>query len=134
MIGSRIASELEQRGHAVTAATRANGSDVTEPSSVSALAAGADAVVSAVSARGVDYMLTDVASSLVEALRQAEVRRLVIVGGAGSLEVAPGKRLVDTPEFRDEWKPEALQHADSLEYYRTVGDLDWTYLSPAALI
>jgi uncharacterized protein len=134
MIGSRIASELEQRGHAVTAATRANGSDVTEPSSVSALAAGADAVVSAVSARGVDYMLTDIASSLVEALRQAEVRRLVIVGGAGSLEVAPGKRLVDTPEFRDEWKPEALQHADSLEYYRTVGDLDWTYLSPAALI
>jgi uncharacterized protein len=50
MIGTRIAAELEQRGHAVTAATRATGADVIDPQSVAGVAAGADAVVSAVSA------------------------------------------------------------------------------------
>jgi len=50
MIGTRIAAELKQRGHAVTAATRATGADVTDPPSVASVAAGADAVVSAVSA------------------------------------------------------------------------------------
>lgn len=134
MVGTRIAAELEQRGHTVTAATRATGTDVTDPASVAAAADGADAVVSAISARGVDFTLSDVASSLVQGLRQAGVRRLVIVGGAGSLEVAPGQRLVDTPDFHPEWKPEAIAQADALERYRTVDDLDWTYVSPAALI
>ena len=60
--------------------------------------------------------------------------RVVVVGGAGSLEVAPGVRLVDTPDFPEEWKAEALQHADALEVYRTVDDLDWTLVSPAAFI
>jgi len=59
-------------------------------------------VVSAVSARGVSYTLADVAPALVEGLREAGVRRLVVVGGAGSLEVAPGKRLPDTPDFPEE--------------------------------
>jgi uncharacterized protein len=134
MIGSRITSELEQRGHEVTAATRATGGDATDPASVAAVVAGADAVVSAVSARGVDYTLVEVANSLVDGLRRAGVRRLVIVGGAGSLEVAPGVRLVDTPDFHEEWKPEALQQADALEVYRGVDDLDWTCVSPAAYI
>jgi uncharacterized protein YbjT (DUF2867 family) len=52
VIGTRITAELEQRGHAETAATRATGADVTDPQSVASVAAGADAVVSAVSARG----------------------------------------------------------------------------------
>jgi putative NADH-flavin reductase len=134
MVGSRIKAELEQRGHDVTGASRATGSDVTDPESVARTAAGADAVVSAVSARGVDYTLVDVARSLTEGLRSAGVRRLIVVGGAGSLEVAPGQRLVDQPDFHEEWKPEALQQADALDAYRAVDDLDWTYVSPAALI
>ena len=83
MIGTRIAAELEQRGHAVTAATRATGADVTDPPSVASVAAGADAVVSAVSARGMNYTLADVAPALVEGVREAGVRRLLVVGGAG---------------------------------------------------
>ena len=63
MIGSRIATELEQRGHEVIGASRATGTDITDPASVAAAVTGADAVVSAVSARGVDYTLTDVARS-----------------------------------------------------------------------
>src|SRR5580704_14056034 len=90
MIGSRIATELEQRGHEVTGVSRATGTDVTDPDSVATAATGADAVVSAVAARGGDYTLTEVARSLVDGLGRARVKRLGIVGGAGSLEVAPG--------------------------------------------
>jgi uncharacterized protein len=72
MIGTRIAAELEQRGHAETAATRTTGADVTHPRSVAAtVAAGADAVVSAVSAQGVSYTLADVAPAPVEGPRGA---------------------------------------------------------------
>jgi uncharacterized protein len=134
MIGSRIATELEQRGHEVVGVSRSTGADITDPDSVAAAAAGADAVVSAVAARGVDYTLTDVARSAVDGLRRAGVKRLVIVGGAGSLEVAPGTLLMDTPEFPDEFKEEAGQGADALALLRSVSDLDWTYVSPAAYI
>jgi uncharacterized protein len=134
MVGSDIAAELDRRGHEVTRAGRSTGADVTSPESVAAVAAGADAIISAVSARGVDYTLADVARSLVAGARRAGVRRIVVVGGAGSLEVAPGVRLLDTPDFPAEWRPEALQHADALEVYRGCDDLDWTFASPAASI
>ena len=134
MVGSRIVAELEQRGHEVAGASRSLGTDITDPESVAAVAQGADAVVCAVSARGVDYTLADVATSLIDGLRRADVTRVVTVGGAGSLEVAPGVRYVDTPQFNEEWKPEALQGAEALEVYRSVDDLQWTFVSPAAYI
>ena len=134
MIGSRIATELEQRGHEVIGASRATGTDITDPASVAAAATGADAVVSAVAARGVNYTLKDVARSLADGLRRAGVRRLVVVGGAASLEVAPGVRLLDTPDFPDEFKAEAAQGADALAFFQSISDLDWTYVSPAAFI
>lgn len=133
-IGSRIVAELRERGHDVLGASRTSGTDATDPASVAAAVAGADAVVSAIAARGVDYTLVDVARSLVEGLREAGVKRLLIVGGAATLEVAPGVRLLDTPEFPSEWKGEATQGAESLEFYRGVHDLDWTFVSPAAFI
>lgn len=134
MIGSRIGAELEQRGHDLTGASRSTGADITDPAVVARVAAGADAIVNAVSARGVGYTLADVARSLADGARQAGVRRVVIVGGAGSLEVAPGIRLVDTPNFPARAKPEALQHADALDAYRALDELDWTFVSPAAFI
>ncbi len=134
MIGTPITAELEGRGHEVIGASRASGADVTDPASVAAAAAGADAVVSAVAARGVDYTLHDVARSLVDGLRRAGVERLVTVGGAATLEVAPGLRLLDTPDFPDEYKAEAGQGADALAFFQGIEDLDWTYVSPAAFI
>jgi putative NADH-flavin reductase len=71
-------------------------------------------------------------AALVEAARAAGVRRLVIVGGAGSLEVAPGQAVVDQPGFPEAVVAEARAHSDALDFYRTVDDLDWTYISPAA--
>ena len=58
----------------------------------------------------------------------------MVVGGAGSLEVAPGTQLVDTAGFPEAYKAVALAHREALDYLRTVDDLDWTFFAPAALI
>ena len=149
-IGQEITVELLRRGHSVVAVTRAGApidgldlqvvqGDAADPASVATLAQGVDAVVSAVGPRrgseNNEESLLGAARGLTDGLRMAGTRRLVVVGGAGSLEVAPGQRLVDTPDFHPAWKPTALAHAKALdEVYRAAGDLDWTYVSPAALI
>jgi putative NADH-flavin reductase len=134
MIGSRIVSELSERGEEVIGAGRSTGTDVTDADAVAKAVSGADAVVCAVSTRDVEYTLADVGRSLVEGVRRTGVKRLVVVGGAASLEVAPGVRLIDTPEFPDEYRGEALQAIEALDFYRTVEDADWTYVSPPAMI
>jgi putative NADH-flavin reductase len=67
------------------------------------------------------------------ATKKAGVKRLLVVGGAGSLAVAPGVQLVDAPEFPDIYKAEALAGRDFLNVLRTENELDWTFLSPSAL-
>jgi uncharacterized protein len=146
MIGSRILDELVRRGHTVIAVVRhpekvqaINGvkaveGDVTDPASVAALAKGADAAVSAYSPPGSDPgKLLDATRSLVAGLKESGIRRIIVVGGAGSLEVAPGVQLVDTPEFPSAWLAIAMAHRDVLPIFKQ-SDLDWTYFSPAALI
>jgi putative NADH-flavin reductase len=54
-----------------------------------------------------------------------------MVGGAGSLEVAPGVQLVDSGHLPAEWKPIALAHREALNVLK-ASDLDWTSLCPAA--
>jgi putative NADH-flavin reductase len=134
MIGSRITTELEQRGHTVTGANRSSGVDITDPAAVTEAVNGKDAAVCAISARSGDFTLSDVAHSLIEGLRHSDCRRVIVVGGASSLEVAPGVRLFDTPDFPEAYKAEAAQAVAALEIYREVDDLDWTYVSPAAEI
>jgi putative NADH-flavin reductase len=129
MIGSEIVAELQRRGHDVTGASRANGVDITDADAVAGAVRGHD-----VGQRVVDYTLSDIARALITGMRGGAVRRLVVVGGAGSLEVAPGVRLVDTPDFPEAYVAEARQAADALGVFREVDDLDWTYVSPAALI
>lgn len=152
MIGQRIAAEALHRGHALTVAARETDkleglgagvrrvrADVLDASSVGAAVEGADVVVSAVGPApgAAASMLSDAARALVEGAQRSRVRRLLVVGGAGSLEIAPGVRLVDAPTFPPGLRGIALAHADSLEALRTAAlgvDLDWAYLSPAALI
>jgi putative NADH-flavin reductase len=148
-IGKGIVAEALHRGHAVTGVARrpalANpplerfsvaAADVTDVASTAKAIAGHDVVVSAVGpAHGAaPTLLMDAARSLPVAARLAQVKRLVVVGGAGSLLVGPGLQLVDTPDFPPAWRPVALAHRDALELWRTVTDLDWTYVSPAAMI
>lgn len=146
-IGQRILHEALNRGHQVTAIVRNSSrltkqnpnlrvvtADIFNPESVAQAVAGQDAVISAYGApHGQDQLLVDVARSLIQGVKQAGVPRLLVVGGAGSLEVAPGVQLMDTPAFLPAWKANAQAQRDALNVYRKA-DLDWTYLSPAALI
>jgi uncharacterized protein len=137
------------RGHSVTGASRSGEAradviipmvkaDVTNADQVAEAASGHDAIVSAVGPlHGVDNdeeTFVGAAHGLIEGARRAKVTRLIVVGGAGSLEASPGVRVVDTPEFSDAWKPNALAQASALAIYRGVTDLEWTYISPAAMI
>jgi putative NADH-flavin reductase len=150
-IGRAVTAEMLERGHTVTAATRSGApvkgvvvqavtGDASDPESVARLAAGQDAVASATGPRRAngedpEDSVLSAARGLAEGLRRAGVRRLVVAGGAGSLEVAPGQRLVDTPDFATAARPTALAHARALdEVYRGIEDLDWTYISPAGEI
>ncbi len=137
-VGSRVVTEALARGHRVTAITRdansvppqahlvAASADAGNAAELAAALAGNDAVVSAL--RYVDSDPT----IIVDALKRAGIKRYVAVGGAGSLEVAPGTQLVDTPNFPAEYRPESLKARDFLNVLRGDAGLDWTYLSPSA--
>lgn len=145
MIGSRVSRELTRRGHTVIAVTRhpenittkkveAVQGDIQDKSAVAALVKGADAVVSAYAPpAGKESLVVDAARSLVAGLKQAGVKRVIVVGGAGSLEVAPGVHLVDSPTFPESYKAIALAHRDVLPVLKAT-DLDWSYFSPAGII
>lgn len=137
--GSRIFKELSDRGHQVTGIARdpakiarlpgvtAVQGDVFDADGMAALLRGHDAVVSAVHFTASDPRI------LVAAVRASGVKRYLVVGGAGSLEIAPGQRLMDQPDFPAAYKPEAVKGGEFLELLKTVNDLDWTFLSPSAL-
>jgi|SRR5580658_221623 putative NADH-flavin reductase len=148
-LGTRITDEFVRRKHVVKVVVHAGRKpgkarprtsivvgDVTDAASVSAAIHGADAVISAIGpGPGQDVsVLLDAARGLLEGLRQAGVHRLVVVGGAGSLEVSPGVELADTAQFPAAWKPLSDAHRAALEIYREEPDLEWTVVSPAALI
>ncbi|PRG20809.1 NAD(P)-dependent oxidoreductase [Burkholderia multivorans] len=145
MIGSRIAAEAARRGHRVTALSRrpgaagdgitAKAADLFDPASVAAALPGHDVVASAYGPKQDDAAnVVAAVKALVEGARRAGLKRVVVVGVAGSLEVAPGKQLVDAEGFPAEYKAVALAHRDALDYLKTVDDLDWTFFAPAALI
>ena len=98
---------------------------------------GADAVVSAISprpnARGLPQpKLAENARALIAGLRQAGTRRVLYVGGASTLEIAPGRQLLDEPSFPEAYKAEGLEGREALGIWRTQAEvLDWTILSPA---
>ncbi|MFG2086345.1 NAD(P)-dependent oxidoreductase [Spirillospora sp. NPDC048824] len=144
MIGRRVADEARRRGHEVTGVTRSGNegtarAEARDTEAIAALAKGHDAAVLSVppprDGSETTGPLLATTRGVLDGLRRADVRRLIVVGGAGSLEIAPGVRLVDTPGFPAEYKSEALAAAEQLGVIRAeAGDLDWTYISPAAVI
>jgi putative NADH-flavin reductase len=148
-IGSRILTEAVRRGHAVTAVARhpeaiAPGpgvtpvaGDVTDASSIAATAAGAELAISAYSPGTAPHeTLSTNARALLEGLARAGVTRVIVVGGAGSLEVAPGSLWVDDPAFTEAAKPRARAQLAQLEVFRASAGspVKWTFVSPAASI
>ncbi|MBN9004678.1 MAG: NAD(P)-dependent oxidoreductase [Rhizobiales bacterium] len=138
-VGSRIVAELVRRGHAVTAIVR-NPEKVTPQDGVTPvkgdlfdqpamtrLLAGHDAVISAV------HFLASDPVKLIGAVRESGVPRYLVVGGAGSLEAAPGVSLVMTPNFPVVYKAEAEKGGAFLDLLRRQTGLNWTFLSPSAL-
>ncbi|MFC6530248.1 NAD(P)-dependent oxidoreductase [Nonomuraea rubra] len=161
VIGSRIVAEAVGRGHHVTAFTR-DGSrfpaeagevawrvaDVLDVPGVTTAIAGLDVIVNALNA-GRDiaetianaHVLPAAARSLLQALESHPAARLIVVGGAGSLEVRPGLQVVDTEGFAEglpehlgvpeEYVKVVLAHREALGLYR-LSNRNWTYLSPSA--
>jgi putative NADH-flavin reductase len=137
--GSRISAELARRGHSVTAIARnpekiaaeANVTptkgDVMDQAGLARLLAGHDAAISSV------HFLASDPAKLIGAAKESKVGRYLVVGGAGSLEVAPGVRLVTTPGFPVAYKAEAEKGAAFLDLLRAETELNWTFLSPSAL-
>ena len=138
-VGSRLLAELLRRGHEVTGIARhpeglpsqphltVKRGDANDEDDLAALLRGHDAVISA------GRFVSVNPRALIAAVKQAGVPRLLVVGGAGSLEVAPGVQLMDTPDFPAAYKPEALAGRDFLHVLRDERELHWTFLSPSAI-
>ena len=153
-VGTPLVAELLQRGHQVTALARnpaklaaqpnlaTKAVDVNDADAVAAAVKGHDAVISAFNPgwdepdlyakfmRGHD--------AIVAGVEQSGVKRFLVVGGAGSLFVAPGVQMVDTPEFASHVPPNIIPGAkaarDALTTLRGNASLDWTFLSPPAML
>jgi putative NADH-flavin reductase len=142
--GSRILAELLSRGHQVTAIVRDPLKLTTQPaltvvqgdvSSVETIASkinGTDAVISAYAPPPDDTdQILAVNEHFVEAVKQAGVPRFIYVGGAASLEIAPGVTLLDSGHVPAAWVPIATSHARALEAIKK-SEINWTSFSPAA--
>ena len=141
-VGSQILTESLDRGHEVTAIV-SNASalpaapklhsvevDATDADALAAAVAAHDVVVSAFNpGKDPDGSGTQ---AIIAGVRRSGVGRLLAVGGAGTLEIAPGQRLIDQPDFPAEWKPGALRTAVFLDQLRAEQELDWVFVSPAA--
>jgi putative NADH-flavin reductase len=139
-VGSKIREELLRRGHTVTVISRhpekapadkhvtmARG-DITSPDTLAPVLKGHDAVISSAT------FLPGSSRQLVEAVIKSGGKRYIAVGGAGSLEVAPGKLLKDSPSIPPAWMPAINEGTELLTLLRATPELDWTFFSPAAMI
>ncbi|MBX3622136.1 MAG: NAD(P)-dependent oxidoreductase [Rhizobacter sp.] len=149
-VGSAVLDELLRRGHTVTALARnatkyppreglaAVPADALDAGQVARAVQGHDAVISAYNPGWKEPQIHELylqgTRAIVEGVKRSGVKRLLVVGGAGSLYVASGVQLVDTPQFPAEWKQGALAARAALELIRTEAALDWSFVSPAVML
>lgn len=146
-VGKQLVTEALQRGHEVKAIARnvttieaAPGlvpvqADISDTTALEAILKGNDVVLSAYNAGWTNPELYNdfIAGSraIQQATKAAGVNRLIVIGGAGSLYVAPGVQLVDSPDFPEAYKPGATAARDYLNLLKEEQELDWTFFSPA---
>ena len=146
-VGTAILNELTQRGHQVTAIVRQPekvkkaeniavvSANVLDESEVLNTLKGQDAVISAYNAGWTNPNLYNEfmagSKAIQAAIKKAGIKRLIIVGGAGSLFIGPSQQIVDAEDFPKDWKPGALAARDYLNILKEEKELDWTFLSPA---
>lgn len=136
--GSQLLEEALRRGHSVTAIARNTAKigqragvvtrevDVADSAALQAAVAGHDVVISAA------HFSTIPASAIIDPVKKAGVKRLLVVGGAGSLLLPGGIKVIDSPGFPEEYKAEASAGGVYLDTLRKEQELDWTFLSPSA--
>ncbi|MGE4155724.1 MAG: NAD(P)-dependent oxidoreductase [Hydrogenophaga sp.] len=134
-LGGPIAHEALARGHAVTALRRGE-VDIFDVAALAQAVRGHDALVSAYRPPSGDtlHLLAALARCLTRAAPLAGVARLLTVGGAGVLEVAPGQRLGDQSDFPAALRPQVVAHAAAIAELRAAEGVDWTCVVPAAQI
>jgi len=150
-VGTAVLNEAISRGFSVTAIARnpenikvasnlvsAKKADVFDIDGLASVLKGHDVVISTYNAGwGNPNLYQDFVNgseAIQSAAKKAGVKRLLVVGGAGSLEIAPGVQLVDTPQFPAEYKTGATAARDYLNIIKKETELDWTFLSPAILM
>ena len=147
-VGSALLKEALDRGHEVTAIVRhpdklqshprlhPQKGDIYSADEVTRLVAGHDTVISAFNPgwTNPDIYNQQVKGTraIIDGVKKLGVKRLLFVGGAGSLEVKPGVQSVDTPEFPKEWKQGSLATREALSLLCKESGLDWSFLSPSA--
>lgn len=145
--GTRLVNEALSRGHEVSALSRSAGGiesrhgltgvscDIADTGALASAIAGHDAVIlawrPAPGTPDIWDVIKDGFNSVLAALRQAGVKRILVMGGAGTLEVAPGVKNVDRPEFPEAWRDGSRAGSQKLDILKGIDDLDWSYLSPA---
>ena len=147
-VGGALLNEALDRGHWVTAILRDPGrlgrrerlspvaGDVYDAATLVPTLEGHDALISAFNPGWKDPNLYDNqvrgTKSIIQAIKRAGIRRVLWVGGAGGLEVSPGVRVVDDPNFPAAIRPGSLATINALEQLSEQPDLDWSYLAPSA--
>ena len=139
-IGQAILAEAATRQHEVTAiarhpqkipsheGVRPLAADVSQRSALQAAVADQDLVILSIKYAGIQTQ------PLLRALKETGVPRLLAVGGAGSLINPTGVQVVDCADFPIEWKAEAVAARDFLLLLQQEKELEWSYLSPSAII
>jgi putative NADH-flavin reductase len=149
-VGTPVLAELLGRGHQVTVLARNPAklpaqagltvvvADALDAAQVAQAVAGHDAVVSAYNPGWTEPRIGEIFLQATHAIfagvKQSGVKRFLMVGGAGSLFVAPGVQLVDTPDFPADYKAAASAARDALTLIQKETTLAWTFLSPAMLL
>jgi uncharacterized protein len=147
-IGRRLVSEALERGHRVTALARhaqsmpphpglhARSTDLHDAWELEDALREKDALLSCVGPGAGEpaVVVVDAARAVAAACMRTGLRRVLIIGGAGSLSVKPGLELLNTDTFPEASREIALAHHAALEIWRKVKELDWTVISPPALI
>jgi len=150
-VGKAILLELLDRDHYVTAIARhpeklgfyhpsltTRAGNMLDAEKVASLVKGHEAVISAYNPGWANPKIyeeyLDGGQSILAGVKKGGVKRLLVVGGAGSLEIAPGVQLVDTPEFPAQFKAGASAARDYLAVLKKEAELEWTYFSPAILM
>lgn len=148
-IGRYIAAQAIARGHEVSAIVRRTTDlpkelkdctlilleDVRNSEQLTQAVAGHDLIASALGFVEVDddqTLLPDVTHALINAARDVNIPRIMVVGGAGCLYLTPTKLFLDSPQFPDQFRPFALGQVKAVTIFRQVVDVDWMIFVPAA--